>query len=186
MPDRPEEAVIASIRDGLLALLLQGPAYGLLLRNELASRTGREAPLNVGQVYTTLERLMSAGLVSQDRDTADGLPRYVLTAEGSAVASEWLSAPAIDSASPWESMRFQVLLARSLPGVSSDELVRRFREYWEQRRTSAGASLAEAARDLLAAAAIDWLDRVSASCDAGEPVQMTRPPRGRPVGHGLR
>lgn len=186
MADRREEAIIASIRDGLLALLSQGPAYGLLLRNELASRTGREAPLNVGQVYTTLERLLGAGLVSQDRDTADGLPRYVLTEQGREVAEAWLGTPAIDSASPWESMRFQVLLARSLPGVSSDELVQRYRAYWEQRRNSAGESLAEAARELLAAAAIEWLDRVSASSDAGEPVQMTRPPRGRPVGLGLR
>jgi DNA-binding PadR family transcriptional regulator len=43
-----------SVRHALLALLSEGPKYGLQLREEFEARTGEVWPLNVGQVYTTL------------------------------------------------------------------------------------------------------------------------------------
>ena len=46
-----------SVRHALLALLSEGPKYGLQLRQEFEARTGEVWPLNVGQVYTTLQRL---------------------------------------------------------------------------------------------------------------------------------
>jgi len=45
-----------SVRHALLALLSEGPKYGLQLREEFEARTGEVWPLNVGQVYTTLQR----------------------------------------------------------------------------------------------------------------------------------
>jgi DNA-binding PadR family transcriptional regulator len=189
---------IVSIRDGLLALLTQGPAYGLLLRNELAARTARQAPLNVGQVYATLERMLGAGLVRRERDTDDGLPRYLLTETGTAEAELWVRTPVHDVAAPWESMRFQVLLARSLPGISSEELVSRYRLRWQDYQAAAAVAgsvaqsaagnmqLSSVANIILSQAALDWLDVVDATSDAGEPIQLTRPRRGRPVGTGHR
>jgi len=44
-----------SIKHALLALLSEGPKYGLQLRQEFETRTGEVWPLNVGQVYTTLQ-----------------------------------------------------------------------------------------------------------------------------------
>ena len=44
-----------SVRQGLLAILDQGDCYGSQLRAEYLRRTG--VAVNVGQVYTTLERL---------------------------------------------------------------------------------------------------------------------------------
>ena len=55
-----------SVRHALLALLSEGPKYGLQLRQEFESRTGEVWPLNVGQVYTTLQRLERDGLVESD------------------------------------------------------------------------------------------------------------------------
>src|SRR6202012_3215532 len=52
-----------SVRHALLALLSEGPKYGLQLRQEFVARTGEVWPLNVGQVYTTLQRLERDGLV---------------------------------------------------------------------------------------------------------------------------
>ena len=52
-----------SVRHALLALLSEGPKYGLQLREEFEARTGEVWPLNVGQVYTTLQRLERDGLV---------------------------------------------------------------------------------------------------------------------------
>jgi len=61
-----------SVRHALLALLSEGPKYGLQLRHEFEERTGEVWPLNVGQVYTTLQRLERDGLVESDDDAAEG------------------------------------------------------------------------------------------------------------------
>ena len=55
-----------SVRHALLALLSEGPKYGLQLREEFEARTGEIWPLNVGQVYTTLQRLERDGLVESE------------------------------------------------------------------------------------------------------------------------
>ncbi len=44
-----------------LVLLGDGPKYGLQFRQEFELRTGDVWPLNVGQVYTTLQRLERYG-----------------------------------------------------------------------------------------------------------------------------
>jgi DNA-binding PadR family transcriptional regulator len=46
-----------TVREGLLALLQEGPRHGYQLKTEFESATGGVWPLNVGQVYTTLDRL---------------------------------------------------------------------------------------------------------------------------------
>ena len=56
-----------SVRLGLMALLAEGDSYGARLRTEFEERTGGTWPLNVGQVYTTLERLVRDGLVEPGR-----------------------------------------------------------------------------------------------------------------------
>ncbi len=68
-----------SVRHALLALLSDGPKYGLQLRHEFEARTGEVWPLNVGQVYTTLQRLERDGLVESDerrRRPAEGLRHH--------------------------------------------------------------------------------------------------------------
>ncbi len=68
-----------SVRHALLALLSEGPKYGLQLRQEFEARTGEVWPLNVGQVYTTLQRLERDGLVASDERRgrpAEGLPHH--------------------------------------------------------------------------------------------------------------
>ena len=64
-----------SIRHALLALLSEGPKYGLQLRQEFEAGTGEVWPLNVGQVYTTLQRLerdlrRRCGVVDQVQEPA--------------------------------------------------------------------------------------------------------------------
>ncbi|CAI7673602.1 unnamed protein product [Penicillium discolor] len=54
-----------SVRQSLLAILDQGPCYGYQLRHEFDRRTGSTWPLNVGQIYNTLERLERDGLVQR-------------------------------------------------------------------------------------------------------------------------
>ena len=68
-----------SVPHALLALLSEGPKYGLRLQSEFESRTGEVWPLNVGQVYTTLQRLERDGLVEtrrRGRAVAEALPDH--------------------------------------------------------------------------------------------------------------
>ena len=55
-----------SVRHALLALLSEGPKYGLQLRQEFEESTGEVWPLNVGQVYSTLQRLERDQLIESD------------------------------------------------------------------------------------------------------------------------
>src|SRR5258708_20870406 len=89
-----------SVRHALLALLSEGPKYGLQLRQEFEARTGEVWPLNVGQVYTTLQRLDRDGLV--ESDGADDGPQkgYRITEHGRQELLEWLRTPPADLQPP--------------------------------------------------------------------------------------
>ena len=78
-----------SVRYALLALLSEGPKYGLRLRQEFEARTGEVWPLNVGQVYTTLQRLDRDGLVSSDEDEDGPQKSYAITPEGARELAQW-------------------------------------------------------------------------------------------------
>ncbi|HVL89210.1 MAG TPA: PadR family transcriptional regulator [Actinomycetota bacterium] len=82
-----------SIAMSLLALLDEGPTYGLDLRNEFEARTGGVWPLNVGQVYTTLARLERDGLVRQLPHNGDVQKRYEITGDGRTRLGEWFASP---------------------------------------------------------------------------------------------
>lgn len=62
-----------SVRHALLTLVSEGPKDGLQLRQEFEARTGEVWPLNVGQVYTTLQWVEPDGLVESE-GTEDGPP----------------------------------------------------------------------------------------------------------------
>ena len=83
-----------SVRHALLALLSEGPKYGMQLRQEFEARTGEVWPLNVGQVYTTLQRLERDGLVESDNDAeASAQKAFRLTGTGAAELNNWLRTP---------------------------------------------------------------------------------------------
>ena len=52
-----------SVKYGLLALLAEAPTHGYQLKTAFERRTGGSWALNIGQVYTTLQRLERDGLV---------------------------------------------------------------------------------------------------------------------------
>ena len=120
-----------SIRHALLALLSEGPKYGLQLRQEFEARTGEVWPLNVGQVYTTLQRLERDGLVESDDSTADEGPQkgFHITEEGAAELAEWLRTPPDFSSPPRDELVIKVLVALELPGVDVHEVVQVHRRY---------------------------------------------------------
>ena len=79
-----------SVRHALLALLSEGPKYGLQLREEFEARTGEVWPLNVGQVYTTLQRLERDGLVESGGADEGPQKAFQITGSGAAELADWL------------------------------------------------------------------------------------------------
>src|SRR2546429_9998829 len=83
-----------SVRHALLALLSEGPKYGLQLREEFEAGTGEVWPLNVGQVYKTLGRLERDGLAESEGTGQDGPQKRVrITDEGRQALAAWRGTP---------------------------------------------------------------------------------------------
>ena len=113
-----------SIRHALLALLREGPKYGLQLRQEFEAGTGDVWPLNVGQVYTTLQRLERDGLVEAETGDGDGPQHpYRLTEAGADELDDWLTTPPEMSAPPRDELIIKVLVALRLTDVDVHDLV---------------------------------------------------------------
>jgi len=119
-----------SVPHALLALLSEGPKYGLQLRQEFEARTGEVWPLNVGQVYTTLQRLERGELVESDDVGQDGpQKRFRITAGGTAELAGWLRTPPDLASPPRDELVIKVLVALRVPGVDVPELVQVHRRY---------------------------------------------------------
>ncbi|MET9424299.1 MULTISPECIES: PadR family transcriptional regulator [unclassified Streptomyces] len=106
-----------SIRHGLLALLEHGPRYGSQLRSEFESRTGATWPLNVGQVYTTLNRLERDGMVAQNGEDEAGHALYVITDAGRSELRSWFETPVDRSSPPRDELAIKLAMAVGAPGV---------------------------------------------------------------------
>lgn len=119
-----------SVRHALLALLSEGPKYGLRLREEFEARTGEVWPLNVGQVYTTLQRLERDGLVESDDTGEDGPQKgFRITAAGEQELAGWLRTPPDLTSPPRDELVIKVLVAVRLPGVDVHEVIQVHRRY---------------------------------------------------------
>jgi DNA-binding PadR family transcriptional regulator len=119
-----------SVRHALLGLLSEGPKYGHQLRQEFEARTGDVWPLNVGQVYTTLQRLERDGLVESEDESAEGSQRdYRITSQGRRELDEWLRTPPDLTAPPRDELVIKVLIALELPGVDVREVLQVHRRY---------------------------------------------------------
>ncbi|CAM3259799.1 Transcriptional regulator PadR-like family protein [Arthrobacter ulcerisalmonis] len=139
-----------SIRHSLLALLQDQPRYGYQLRVEFQHRTGATWPLNIGQVYTTLDRLERDGLVVKDGDDGAGHVIYSITAAGAAEVRGWFSAPVPRDNPPRNELAIKLALAVTLPGVDVPATIqaqrvasiRALQEYTRARRDATASQRA--------------------------------------------
>lgn len=126
-----------SVRHALLALLSDGPKYGLQLRHEFEARTGEVWPLNVGQVYTTLQRLERDGLVlaltagDSTVDVGESGPQkgYEITDGGRRELVDWLQTPPDASQPPRDELLIKVLVAVGVPGVDVHDVIQVHRRH---------------------------------------------------------
>jgi DNA-binding PadR family transcriptional regulator len=122
-----------SVRHALLALLSEGPKYGLQLRQEFEESTGEVWPLNIGQVYTTLQRLERDELIESDDndDEAVGPQKaFRITEAGRKELDTWLSTPSDMTSPPRDELVIKVLAALRVPGVSVQDVVQVHRRYF--------------------------------------------------------
>lgn len=88
------------VRNGLLVMLEAGPKYGYQLKTEFDAGTGNVWSLNIGQVYTTLGRLVRDGFVEQlDSEESEPQRLYRITSQGRDEVRKWFTTP-VDRATP--------------------------------------------------------------------------------------
>jgi len=147
-----------SVRHALLALLSEGPKYGLRLREEFEAGTGEVWPLNIGQVYTTLQRLERDGLIESDGDDEQDSPqkRFKITDVGEHELAEWLRTPPDMSSPPRDELVIKVLVALRVPGTDVGEVIQAHRRYLiELMQQWTRIKEADAGRDLALGLAVD-------------------------------
>lgn len=172
-----------SIKLSLLALLDEQPMYGAQLRTEFEARTGGTWPLNIGQVYTTLDRLVRDDLIEIDGVDEEGRTRYRLTADGRATVIDWWRRPVAVDPAPRSELAIKIALAATMAGVDVHHLVqtqrtatmRRIADLTRLRRHADGLAFQLVTDHLIFAAEAEarWLDHVQASLPC-------RPTRRRP------
>jgi DNA-binding PadR family transcriptional regulator len=182
---------VMAVKDGILAILSLGPGYGLALRDELVTRAPHRAGLNVGQVYSTLDRLGRAGLLASGTMTDDNLPLYTLTPNGSDAVDRWLDVPVAPDPRSWADLLDQVLIGSSLPETDWSALLDRHEAAWNSsvaataeggEEVSIRSAVTGSASRLWAQAALAWLDDTRGAftaTDPGLPLRGIRPQRGR-------
>jgi DNA-binding PadR family transcriptional regulator len=119
-----------SVRQSLLAILDQGPCYGYQLRTEFDRRTGSTWPLNVGQIYNTLDRLERDGLVEKGDTDEHGHVYWQITDAGTAEVREWLASPVERGQGTRDELAVKLAVAATLPGVDVSGIIQ------SQRRAS--------------------------------------------------
>lgn len=179
-----------SVRHALLALLEEGPKYGLQLRQEFEAQTREIWPLNVGQVYTTLNRLERDGLIAPDA-SADGNQQhtFAITAAGHRELIEWLRTPPALTTPPRDELVIKVLVAMRLPDIDIHDLLQvHRRKALEAMQQYTGLRTRLPANDVEFAVVIDaevyrieglvrWLDSAGSRLTGWKPAV---PPRGSP------
>jgi DNA-binding PadR family transcriptional regulator len=144
-----------SIRHALLALLSEHPKFGLKLQQEFESRTGNVWPLNVGQVYTTLQRLERDGLVECKDGEARGPQKdYRITPVGRSELSQWLRSPSESEPPPRDELIIKVLVALRVPNIDVHELLQVHRRHLVEMMQQYTHLKAEAAEDDVAFALV--------------------------------
>lgn len=188
-----------TVRQSLLAILAVGPCYGYQLRAEFDRRTGSTRPLNVGQIYTTLERLERDGLVARGTTDAEGHLYWEITGDGRTEVDRWFAEP-VDSTRSGDELVVKVALASTLPGADAASVLRIQRaatidrlDALERTNLDGGAGGAEEfarllvhdARVLDARSELRWLEHSAEALAVGRPeplpLSTAKPRRGRPA-----
>jgi DNA-binding PadR family transcriptional regulator len=173
------------IREGLLALLADQPKHGYQLKLDLEAATGDSISINVGQIYSTLQRLERDGLIEDGGKDSDGRDIYQITAPGQAALTDWATEAVNLAAAGRDEISLKVLIALSTEGLDPSVVIehqRRFtmgllQDLTQLRSREVDSDLAwQLHLDRLmysAEAELKWLDRVEERLNTFKPAEKT-------------
>ncbi|MCB0027792.1 MAG: helix-turn-helix transcriptional regulator [Anaerolineales bacterium] len=163
-----------SIQHALLALLNEQPSFGLLLHEQFEETTGNVWPVNIGQIYTTLQRLERDGYVISESTTSRRAQKnYQLTRAGRAELERWLQTPVEGETPPRDELVIKISVAAQMADVDMGQLVQVHRRAvieMMQRYTKlkAAVGLDEVGRLLVIDAQLFRLEGIARWLDATE------------------
>ena len=139
-----------SIKFAILALLAERPRHGYQIKSEFDRRTNHSWPLNIGQVYTTLERLERDGLCVRGEENQEGRVIVTITEEGRRAVDQWFGNPVVQDTPPRNEIAIKLAIAASTKGRDVAGIVQAQRrvtvsalqQYRQVRRTIAEDDLA--------------------------------------------
>ena len=173
-----------SLKYGLMGLLAEEPLHGYEVKNRFEAMLGGTWEVNIGQVYTTLQRLERDGLVRPLGKRGDrGKLRYALSEQGRSNLGEWLAQPESGPQELREEIYVKLLLASRLSNGNLGPLLGRQKRAYLQRlrdlnrieeraRHDGRMDLARLVRGALlhTEADIKWIDELSETAISGESV----------------
>ena len=114
-----------SVRNALLALVSQRPAGVYRLKQAFEDRTGGAWPLNIGQVYQTMQRLERDGLVTSHAETNAGRDSevFVLTDGGRAELETWWNQPVARDRAERDELVMKLAVAATDPSADISSLI---------------------------------------------------------------
>ena len=171
-----------SLKYGLLGLLVEEPLHGYEVKNRFEAMLGGTWEVNIGQVYTTLQRLERDGLVRPAGERGDrGKLLYEISDSGRKALNEWLAQPESGPQELREDIYVKLLLAARLANGDLGPLLGRQKRAYLQRlrdlnqletraRKDGRTDLARLVRGALLHTEADnkWIDELSEMGISGE------------------
>jgi DNA-binding PadR family transcriptional regulator len=123
-----------SLKFGILGLLAEQPLHAYSVKTRFEDLLGGSWEVNIGQVYTTLQRLERDGLVEPAEERGDrGKLPYGLTEAGRKALDAWLAEPESEPQQLREEIYLKLLLAIRADGGGLADLLARQRRVYLQR-----------------------------------------------------
>src|ERR1700730_16364515 len=123
-----------SLKYGVLGLLKGEPLHGYEVKNRFEAMLGGTWDVNIGQIYTTLQRLERDGLVRPVGSRGDrGKLLYELSPEGLEALDHWLAEPDSGPQQLHEDIYVKLLLAARVANGNLQHLLARQKRAFLQR-----------------------------------------------------
>jgi DNA-binding PadR family transcriptional regulator len=136
-----------SLKFGILGLLAEDSLHGYEVKTRFDALLGHTWEVNIGQVYSTLQRLERDNLVESIGERGDrGKLAYQLTPTGRQALERWLSEPEAEPQHLHDDLFIKLMLIRRLANGNMEGLLTRQRRLYLQRLRDL-AELEKRARD---------------------------------------
>lgn len=123
-----------SLRYGILGVLAEEPLHGYQIKSHFEALLGGGWEVNIGQIYSTLQRLERDGLIEAVGERGDrGKLAYQLTESGRQQLEQWLNEPETEPAYLREALFIKLVVLLRLAKGNVDAVLARQRRVYLQR-----------------------------------------------------